>query len=209
MKVFISPSRGEMGKFEGVVQVLPDIWEGLVLDVGCRSGNLKCALPDGKVHYVGLDLFPPADVVGNLEMGLPFKNVLFETVVALDVLEHTDNIYEAFSELCRVTRKYVLITLPNVYEVKSRIKFLLGQRLSGKYGLPLVLPNDRHRWFFSLREARAFIHAMGQTEGFEVMEEGCLIGPRRGFIIGRLMVSRLPNLLSPCYIALLKRKGMD
>lgn len=209
MKVFVCPNRGELGKFQGVVQAFPDMWDGLVLDAGCRSGNLKRALPAGEVRYCGLDLFPPADVIGNLEAGLPFKNASFDTIVALDILEHTNNIYKAINELYRVGRKIVLITLPNAYDVKCRIKFLLGQRLSGKYGLPLNPPDDRHRWLFSLREARAFIHAMGRSHGFEVMAEGCLIGPRRGFAGGRLMVSWFPNLLSPCYVALLHRKEMD
>jgi len=207
MNVFVAPSRDEMGKFQAVVRAFPNVWEGFILDVGCRSGNLRCVLQDSKVHYRGLDLFPPADFIGDLGVGLPFGDMSFDTVVALDVLEHIDNIYQAFGELCRVARKYVVITLPNAYEVKSRIKFLLGQRLSGKYGLPLEPPHDRHRWLFSLREAIAFTHARVQYHGFEVAAEGCLVGPRRGFMIGRLMVGYFPNLLCPWYLALLQKKG--
>jgi SAM-dependent methyltransferase len=206
VNIFVSPSRDEMGKFLGVVRAFPEIWDGLVLDVGCRSGNLKGALLNRKVHYWGLDLLPPADVIGDIEVGLPFGKVTFDTVVALDVLEHTDNIYQAFRELCRVARQYVVIGLPNVYELKSRIKFLLGQRLSGKYGLPLDSPDDRHRWLFSLQEARAFTHTIGQRQGFEVCAEGSFVGPRRGSTGARFIVSLVPNLLSPWYIVLLHRR---
>jgi hypothetical protein len=108
--------------------------------------------------------------------------------------------------LCRVTRQYVILILPNAYEVKSRIKFLLGQRLSGKYSLPLTPPKDRHRWLFSFQEARAFTDAMGAQQQFEVIAEGSLIGPRRGSAWSRHMVRLCPNLLSPCYVALLRRK---
>ena len=66
--------------------------------------------------------------------------------MALDVLEHTDDIYRANEELFRVARKNVIIALPNAYEVKGRLKFLIGRTLSGKYGLPLDPPSDRHRW---------------------------------------------------------------
>ena len=56
--------------------------------------------------------------------------------MALDDLEHTDKIYAAFAELARVSRRYVLVALPKAYEVASRVRFLRGQPLSGKYGLP-------------------------------------------------------------------------
>jgi SAM-dependent methyltransferase len=209
VNLFVAPSRDEMGKFLGVLRAFPEIWDGFVLDVGCRSGNLKSALPNDQVRYCGLDLFPPADVIGNFEIGLPFENTAFDTVVALDVLEHTDNVYKAFRELCRVARQYVVITLPNAYDLKSRIKFLLGRRLSGKYGLPLDPPDDRHRWLFSLREAKAFTQAMGERQGFEVRTEGCLVGPRRGSSVVRLMVNQLPNLLSPRYVALLQHREIS
>jgi SAM-dependent methyltransferase len=207
VKVFVSPSRDEMGKFSGVVQAFPDIWGGPVLDVGCRSGNLKGVLPGTQGSYCGLDLFPPADIIGNIEADLPFADLSFDTVVALDVLEHTNDIHQAFNNLCRVARRHVLIALPNMYELQTRIKFLFGQRLSGKYGLPCTPPADRHRWFFSLREAEAFVHMTGRQRGFEVVTEGCLVGPRRGFAI-RGLVSCWPNLLSPLYVALLRREGM-
>jgi len=207
VNVFVAPSRDEIGKFQAVVHAFPSIWEGLILDVGCRSANLRRVLEDREVHYRGLDLFPPADFIGDLGAGLPFEDMSFDTVVALDVLEHTDNIYQAFGELCRVARKYAVVTLPNAYEVKSRIKFLLGRRLSGKYGLPLEPPNDRHRWLFSLREAMDFIHARVRCHDCRVAAEGCLVGPGRGFMIGRLMVGYFPNLLSPWYLALLQKKS--
>lgn len=208
MKVFVCPSQGEMGKSQGVVRAFGSIWEGSVLDVGCRSGHLKHALPNGSVRYCGIDLFPPVNVNGNLEEGLPFGNASSDTVVALDILEHKDDIYRAFSEVCRVARKYVVVTLPNVYEIRTRLKILLGQRLS-KYGLPPDPPRDRHRWFFSFGEAMAFIHTLGPRHGFEIKVEGCFVGPRRGIAGNRLMVSLYPNLLSPFYLALLERKRRE
>jgi SAM-dependent methyltransferase len=198
-----------MGKFRGIVRAFPHIWEGRVLDIGCRSGNLKRALPGREWCYWGMDLCPPADVIGDLEAGLPFEQASFDMVIALDVLEHTDNIYQAFAELCRVARTYILITLPNAYELRHRLRFFLGQELSGKYGLPLDPPGDRHRWLFSLLEARAFTHALGQRHNFAVMGEGCLVGPRRGWIGGRFVVQLCPNLLSPVYLSLLERKKAD
>ncbi len=205
MKVVVSSSRDEMGKFNGVVHAFPEIWQGFVLDVGCRSGHLKRALPNGGLHYYGLDISSPANILANVEEGLPFRNGSYDTVVALDVLEHTNNIYRAFEELCRVARIHVVLVLPNLYEAKYRIAFLFGRRLS-KYGLPPIPPRDRHRWLFSFREATLFTQTLGKQYGFEIETEGCLVGPRRGRRPSRWMVRLCPNLLSPCYIALLRRR---
>lgn len=196
-------------KFATMVRAFPRIWKGRILDVGCRSRKLKEALPSANVDYLGVDLQSPADIVGNLEAGLPLGQASSDTVVALDVLEHTDNIYHSFGELCRVSRSYVLIALPNLYDVTARKRFLCGQQISGKYGLPLDPPTDRHRWIFSFQEAEKFTHAMATKCGFEVVDEGCLIGPRRGAIGFRELVKRYPNVLSPWYVALLKRKEIN
>ncbi len=206
MNVFVSPSRDEHGKFKGIVQAFPNIWKGTVLDVGCRSGNLKQALPNGNAGYIGFDLVPPANILGNLETGLPFEPKSFDTVVALDSLEHTDRIHQTFTELCRVAKNYVLIALPNAYELRARLKFLMGQRLSGKYGLPVNPPSDRHRWFFSFQEAQTFTNEIGKQLGFHIEAEGCFVGPRRGTAGIREFVSVFPNLLSPSYAAVLRRE---
>lgn len=209
MKVFTCPKPDEVGKFYGVIHAFPTIWQGSILDVGSRSGNFKevlCEYNPG-IRYIGLDLYPPADIIANLEKGLPFGDKTFDAVVALDVLEHTDDIHRAFNELCRITRQFVVINLPNAYEMKGRIKFLLGRSLSRKYGLPSEPPRDRHHWLFSFSEARAFVRERAQRCGFEVIDEGCLIGPRRtAFGIGRLMVALFPNVMSPWYLALLQRR---
>lgn len=210
MKVFVCARPGETGKFQGVVDAFPGIWEGRVLDVGCRSGKLREVLMERNVRvcYLGLDLFPPADVIGDLEQGLPFGDKAFDVVVALDVLEHTDNIHKAFDELCRVARWFVVITLPNAYEVRGRIKFLLGRPISGKYGLPAERPADRHRWVFSFNEAMHFVNIKSQRCGFGIKDEGCLIGPRRASVVGRRLVGGFPNLFSPWYLVLLKRQDV-
>ena len=208
MKVIVSPDSETTGKLASMVRAFPNIWSGSVLDVGCRARRLKDALPQETADYLGVDLHPPADVIGNLGTGLPFNGASSDTVVALDVLEHTDDIYKSFAELCRVARTHVLLALPNLYEITVRKRIFFGQCISGKYGLPLNPPMDRHRWMFSFREAENFTHAMATQCGFEVVGEGCLIGPRRSAIGVRHLVNVFPNLLSPWYVALLERKRL-
>jgi SAM-dependent methyltransferase len=208
VNTFVCTTREESGKFRAVVDAFPDIWRGRVLDAGCRSGLLKTALEGHRgfdVRYTGVDLQLPAQVVADLNQTFPFVDRAFDIAVALDVLEHTDDLHAAFDELCRVTKKYVVLTLPNGYELKGRLKFLFGLPLSGKYGLPIEATGDRHRWLFSFTEAREFVRVRGARHGFSIKKEGCLLGPQRAPFRTCLAIPGLADLISPWYLALLGR----
>ena len=103
---------------------------------------------------------PGVDKVANIEDGLPFADGEFDAVVALDLLEHTNNIWFAFDELVRVARRQVVIVLPNVYHWSSRVRFFLGREMD-KYALPAQSIVDRHRWLPSYVSARRFLHRAG------------------------------------------------
>ncbi|MGW0697745.1 class I SAM-dependent methyltransferase [Streptomyces sp. NPDC002867] len=194
-------------KMYGVVGAYPRIWHGNVVDIGCRTRDLEQALKlkGHEVHYIGVDVDPDAEVVADLGKQLPFDDDYANVITAFDVLEHTDDIHHAFSELCRVAREHIVITLPNCYEVRIRVRHLRGKPISGKYGLPTVAPKDRHRWFFSLDEARVFVREASREQGWEVADERALAGPGNELV--RSAVHRWPNLLSPTYLALLRPSG--
>ena len=194
----------DQARLSGIVRAFPQIRDGVLVDVGCRraSGQVR---PDRNLRYYGLDRIGTADVLADLAQGLPFVDQGVDIVLALDVLEHVDDIHAAFAEVCRVASRLVAITLPNVYEIKGRWRFLRGAPLSGKYGLPDEAPPDRHRWIFSLDEARRFCRECGMRSGFAVLAETCLVGAARGYGIGERMVARWPNLLAPTYGVLLER----
>lgn len=202
MKVFSAKSTDELGKLRAIVDAFPQAWHGEILDVGCRTGHLRLVLPR-ETSYLGVDISAPADVRVDLERGLPFDRGTFDTVVALDVLEHTDNLHAAFGELCRCARGSVVISLPNIYEVRTRWRFLLGRTPSGKYGLPVEYSRDRHRWLFTLTDARVAVHALAEQHAFSVCTDGCLVGPRRSGRFGHRLAAWFPGLLSQFYIALL------
>ncbi len=201
MNTYVSRSGGEIGKFECVVRCFREAFQGSVLDVGSRTGNLKRAI-GGHRRYTSVDIGPPAGVIANLERGLPLADRSFDTVVALDVLEHTDDIHAAFAELLRVADRNVIISLPNAFELKARLNVLRGRHVSGKYGLPLEPSGDRHRWFLGFREADRFCRAAG-GRGWSVREAGALVGPRRGLLSP--LVRRWPELLGPTYLVWLSR----
>ena len=206
MHVFTINSQDPLGKFKTVKESFPHIWQGQVLDVGCRTGEMKQVLGQTDMQqYTGVDFESPANVISNLEFGLPFSNQLFTTSLALDILEHTNDFYGAFAELCRVTKKFVVITLPNCYSFKARIRFVQGKSISGKYGLPTEPVLDRHRWLFSFDDASHFFETVAKQHQFSVVRQGCLVGSGQTRITPSSLIKRYPNLLSPSYIVMLER----
>jgi hypothetical protein len=207
MDTVVAPRRDELGKFLGVVGAFPGAFSGLVLDVGARSGIFRQAVENQPCDYFALDLQPPADIIANAEQGLTFRNASFDTVIALDVLEHTNEFHRAFAEICRIASKWVVLSLPNIYVLETRWRFLRGRPIGGKYGLPVEPVNDRHRWVLSFREAQLFCSVRALVEGFELSHEVALVGPRRGFGPAKWLIAKLPNVLAPTYVALLQRNA--
>jgi len=167
-------------KFEEVARRLaPDARS--VLDIGCRDGILRKYLP-GDMCYTGLDLSPGPNVtkVFNVEQGLPFADASFDAVVALDVLEHIDNVWFAFDEMVRVARGQVILVLPNSYHFRERLRFLRG-REGGKYVFAPDPIQDRHRWLLSYRSARAFCAHQAKRLGLE-RSESIMVDERRNIL---------------------------
>jgi hypothetical protein len=149
-----------------------------LLDVGCRDAALRrCLGPD--IRYVGLDRFSGTgvDCIGDVERGIPFRDRAFDAVVALDVLEHTDNIWFVFDELVRTARHQVIVILPNLYHWSLRLQYLRGREM-GKYALPPDPIIDRHRWLTSYRRAAAFCRHMAGRHGW-ALSEHVFFGVRR------------------------------
>lgn len=132
-----------------------------ILDVGADNGYLKSQI-DPAATYWGIGLGGAPDQRVDLDQvdRLPFDSHAFDTVLCLDVLEHLENAHGIFDELCRVSRRHVIVSLPNPWKNFWRMlrKGPYCQEEPLKYyGLPPVAPRDRHRWFFNQHQARAFI----------------------------------------------------
>jgi len=175
-----------------------------LLDVGCRDAILKRYLrPD--IRYSGVDIIPGpgVDHIANIEEGLPFADRAFDAVVALDLLEHTNNIWFAFDELVRVSRRQVVIVLPNMYHWQSRIRFLLGREM-GKYVLPVDPIMDRHRWLPSYIGARHFCLERAKMHGMSVTEH-VLFGGRRTAPVDWILAKLSNNLAAWAVMHVLER----
>lgn len=180
-------------KYQHAVNALrPDV--ATLLDVGCRDGKLRSYLPSS-IRYVGVDLFPGDAVtkVCNIEQGLPYEEASFDAVVALDVLEHTENIWFAFEEIARVSRRQIIVVLPNIYHWFLRLRFLLGLEMD-KYRLSPTLVQDRHRWLTSYDSARLFCYSMAQRHGLIVSEVLLSQGRKTADFLDPLIGFFSPNL---------------
>lgn len=144
-----------------------------ILDVGADECYLLNHL-DKEASYWGIGLGGNPDQQVDLEKGsLPFNDSYYDVVLCLDVLEHIDNPHETFDELCRVSRHYVVISLPNpwatFYSVVTQMKYADGQPLKF-YGLPPEPPEDRHKWFFSRNEAEHFIRYRASLNNMKIVQ---------------------------------------
>lgn len=97
-----------------------------VLDVGCGEGFTLNKLYQNKVgkSLEGIDYSLTAVMLGKkqnkklmLRQGdiykLPYKEKSFDIVLCMEVLEHLEDPKKALKELKRVSKKYILLSVPN------------------------------------------------------------------------------------------------
>lgn len=106
-----------------------------ILDFGCGSGRtLKMFRRLGYENSVGVDVSPNSmklcekngfvvgkDVFLAKEEGTSFKDKTFDLVFADGVLEHFEDFKPIAKEMCRLSKKYVLITQPNHFSLYGKI----------------------------------------------------------------------------------------
>ncbi len=186
----------------------PEIVQGHVLDLGCGERHVA---DHARGQYIGADRRAPTDVRIDLDTGvLPFADSSFDAILCLDVLEHLDRPHEICAEMARISRRWVLISLPNAHELTQRWAFLVGRGLPRRYGLPEEAPAERHKWTFGFSDARRFART---RPGLRVVRERAYYPPR-GHGMRRWMsfLNRhgrtvWPDLLALSFWALMERPG--
>ena len=193
-----------------------------LLDVGCYNADFKKHIPIS-IKYTGIDIAGKPDIFINLDKieKLPFNNNEFDTIVCADVLEHLENIHLIFDELCRTSAKNIIITLPNAYasipefiKGKKYAKTKEKQKQFGKYnkfyGLPLEVPEDRHRWFFSYDEAVEFMEYRAKKYNFKISVQESEYQYKKLLFFRKIFFSilrkRNKNLVDRNIIVLLQKK---
>lgn len=113
-----------------------------------------------QVHEV--DITGDCDTLANLDTveRLPFDDASFDICCAFEVLEHLERFHFIADEMYRVARSDILIALPNAaVEIVPILRNLRGFDDPGQngvyskfYGLPLQVPEDRHRWWLTFED---------------------------------------------------------
>jgi SAM-dependent methyltransferase len=76
--------------------------EAKVLEVGCGDGWFGSYLKSNGWNYVGLDIVPPADIVGDIRNWeqLAIEKESFDVVVAFELVEHVP-CFQEFSDIMK------------------------------------------------------------------------------------------------------------
>jgi cyclopropane fatty-acyl-phospholipid synthase-like methyltransferase len=170
-----------------------------LLDIGCRDMILKKYLM-GKFKYIGIDYQiknrESKDFINhNLENGLPEIDKV-EIITAVDVLEHLESIHDIFASLFLLSKKKIVIALPNMGHYKFRINYFLTGNLSAKYNFPEKKIFDRHRWIPNYKSINYFVKT-NVPKNWTIVEYNYIFERRRNYLfyfIEKLLSKIFPSI---------------
>lgn len=144
-----------------------------LLEIGKGSGLVSTVLKSRGLTVTSLDIDPAVkpDVVGSV-LALPFEDKAFDATLCAEVLEHLpfDEFPKALGEIRRVTRRAVVLSLPNwgwTFWLGFKLPLLPRINVFWKLtGLAAHPPGGEHFWEigkrgYPLRKIRAAIEATG------------------------------------------------
>ena len=138
-----------------------------VLDVGCGEGFTLARLKKEKIGKLyegieydesaielGIKLYPSLRITKGDIYNLSYKSNSFDLVVCTEVLEHLENPKKAYRELIRVSRKYVLLSVPNE-------PFFTIQRIARFQNILHLGAHPEHIQHWSAPAFTKFVHVRG------------------------------------------------
>lgn len=101
----------------------------MLIDLGAGGKPFQKVLPRN-INYESSDIDPACnpDILCDLNKKFPIKNKVYDFVICTEVLEHVLNPVNTIKEIKRITKDdgFIIISLPNEYNLYLRLKFLLG-----------------------------------------------------------------------------------
>jgi SAM-dependent methyltransferase len=164
----------EKEKLVTILEMMPEKVEKL-LDVGCGTGWIMEALKPRGGWAVGLDFsvqglkrvkIADGSVAGS-GTSLPFQDHSFDLALCAEVLEHYPNgaLETAVAELCRVSRHYVLVTVP--FEEKRLLNMVQCNHCMTEFHSSLHMRTFHEEDLISLFQPHGFVVAAIRTTGHE------------------------------------------
>lgn len=193
---------GIMLRWKLATEVLPD--GASLLDVGCGSGEflryLKTQRPT--IQSTGCDFSQESVSLTKaagfeafrLDLATDEIEGTFDYVTCFEVLEHIPEAEAAFEKLARACRRQLIVSVPNVGYIDSRIRLALFGRFPVTNCIYHVKEHVRH---WTERDFREWVDHMGwRVDQVAAQYAG-----------GRFLpVDRYPGLLSPGLTYVLSRK---
>ena len=96
-----------------LIELLPE--QGRILDVGCGTGKISRLIQElnPKLSVEGIDIFVQAKAEVDVKLfdgaNIPFDDGVFEAVILVDVMHHTNNHAQLLKEALRVSKGDVII----------------------------------------------------------------------------------------------------
>lgn len=175
-----------------------------VLDIACGDGLLLSALAQKGVFASGVDISEEGvkkcrekgldvSVVDVSTENLPFADGTFDTVIMLDVLEHVYAPETLLQEAVRVSKKYIIISVPNFNSLPARLQVLRGSVPENNR------PNKGHVYWFNYRILSSMLlkHSLviTQVEANTFSERIPILGS-----ITRFFTAIFPNLFGLSFV---------
>lgn len=101
-------------RLKAIIKILNKLPEGTILDIGCMDDYLLKRLSN-KFNYQGIDDEPLCNnpKIEKKKIEEIKKGQKYDIVIATEVLEHLDNPIEGINIIKNLSKKYVLISVPN------------------------------------------------------------------------------------------------
>ena len=164
-------------------RVLPGYQSDTLLDIGCGDGIVSRHLPT-RCHYTGLDIneaciyeqrhdnpkvrYVQAEHIPDLMN----REGPWDTVLLLDVIEHTRRFTPLFEHALTRANRQVIVSLPNELFVLDRLRMLQGHELNA-HSLDLINQPEgfKHQYIINIAKARDLLIRAAEDEGFSLAEE--------------------------------------